>query len=604
MPKTRLALALAAGLALPASAQTLLDPVVVTPSRMEEPLSDALAATSVLTRADLDRSQARTLLEALSHLPGVGIARTGGEGQASSLFIRGTESRHVAVFIDGVRMGSATLGLVALQDIPLAHIERIELVRGPQSGLYGSDAIGGTLQIFTRKGRGFEASLTAGSRDTQRAAVQLGAGSDAAWLSLGASLDRTDGINACDPRAATLFKACFANEPDRDGYRNRALNLAGGGQLTAGTRVEAHALLSDSKLEYDGSFQNQSETRQQVLGASLNQVMAPVWTTRFSVSQSRDESRNFKDGVFGSRFDTRMNQAAWENIIGLPAGWTLLAGVDHLDESVSSTTAYTVRDRQTTGLFVQARGALAGLALQGNLRHADNSQFGDHVTGNIAARHALTPALAVRASVGTAFKAPTFNDLYFPGFGNANLKPEESVSREIAIEGHHAQGRWTVAAFHTDIDNLVIFTGSGPANNADARIRGLEAAWLWMAGPWQVSANLTLQDPENRTVGINQGKQLARRAKQMANIDISRQTGAWTLGGALRAESARFDNAGNTDRMGGYAVLDLRAETRLARAWRLAVKLENVTDRSYETAFLYNQPGRGAFVTLGYALPK
>lgn len=602
MRQTSLALALGAVFSSFATAESLPEfvgeTIVVTPTRTAQTVDASLASVSVITRSDIERLQARSLADVLQGMAGVTLANNGGAGKATSVFLRGANSDHVLVLIDGVKVGSATTGNVAFQDFPLQLIERIEVVRGPVSSLYGSEAIGGVIQIFTRKGGGPltpGASVTVGSYSTREATVSLTGGGAQAWFNAGLTHARTDGFNACKGLPGV---ACFTNEPDKDGYRNTAVSLRGGYRFAPGSELDLHALRAQGDNEFDGNFQNQSESVQQVVGADYSHRFNDIWRVKLSAGQGRDESDNFKNGVYSSTFNTRRNSASMQNDFSLGRNHLLTLGLDWQEDHVSSNTAYAVIRRDTAGIFAQYQGQWGRHRVQLALRGDDNSQFGRQTTGNVAWGYPIGPDLDLRAAYGTAFKAPTFNQLYFPGYGNPDLRPETSRNIELGLGGRLAGGRWSATLFDNRISDLI--AGFPPANINRAEIRGLELAANRRFGAWDAAVNLTLQDPENASSGANRGKVLPRRAQESLRIDLDRRLGAWRLGGTLRGEGERFDNDSNTRRMAGYALLDLRAEYRLAADWSLGARLENLFDVDYETAFGYNQPGRGAYLTLRY----
>jgi len=601
MRQTTLALALGVAFIASAHAETLPEfvgeTIVVTPTRTPQTADASLASVSVITRSDIERLQARSLADVLQGMVGVTLANTGGDGKGTSIFLRGANSDHVLVLIDGVKVGSATTGTAAFQDFPLHLIERIEVVRGPVSSLYGSEAIGGVVQIFTRKGGGAltpSASVTVGSDNTRGATVGLSGGGVQGWFNAGLAHTRTDGFNACKGLSGV---ACFTNEPDDDGYRNTAFTLRGGYRFAAGSELDVHMLRAQGDNEFDGGFQNQSESMQQVIGAGVTHRFNDVWRVKFNAGQGRDESDNFKDGVYSSTFNTRRNSTSLQNDFSLGRNHLLTLGLDRQEDRVSSNTAYAVTRRDTAGVFAQYQSQWDKHRVQLALRGDDNSQFGRHTTGNAAWGYEVVAGLDLRLAYGTAFKAPTFNQLYFPGFGNPDLRPETSRNIELGLGGRLAGGRWSATLFDNRISDLI--AGFPPANINRAEIRGLELAANRRFGAWDAAVNLTLQDPENAS-GANQGKVLPRRAQESLRIDLDRRLGTWRLGGTLRGEGERFDNESNTRRMAGYALFDLRAEYRLAPAWSLGARLENLFDVDYETAFGYNQPGRGAYLTLRF----
>ena len=589
-------------LAGPSSSAT--DAIVVTATRTAQTVDDTLAAVTVITRQDIERQQAQSIQDLLRGVPGIGITNNGGAGKATSVFLRGTESDHVLVLIDGVKVGSATLGTTAFQDIPVALIERIEIVRGPRSSLYGSEAIGGVIQIFTRKGGGAFTpflSLGGGRYNSYQGSAGVTGGGERGWFSLSASGIDTEGFDACRGEAAGVG-GCFTDEPDKDGYRNVSGALRAGYRFENGAELDARLLHTSADTEFDGGFVNESESVQQVLGGTLNLPLADIWHLTLAAGRSRDESDNFKDGVFRSRFETRRDTFSIQNDIAIAASQLLTLGADYQDDRVDGTTAYAVSSRDNTGLFAQYQGAFGAQDVQLSLRRDDNEQFDIHGTGGAAWGYALGKGLRLTAAYGTAFQAPTFNELYFPGFGNPNLRPEESRSLEFGLNGRPGWGRWSLNAFETRVGDLIAFDASlfAPNNIDQARIRGLEAVLGTRLDGWELNANLTLLDPENRSGGANDGNVLPRRARQSLRLDADRRFGSYGFGATLLAVGKRYDDLANTRELGGYATVDLRAEYALARDWRLQARVENLFDKDYETAAFFNQPGRSLFVTLRY----
>ncbi len=573
-------------------AEFTLEEIVVTATRTARTADETLAAVTVITRKDIERTQAQSVQEVLAGQVGISITNSGGGGKSTGVFIRGTEDEHVLVLVDGIKVGSATTGKAAFQDIPVDLIERIEIVRGPLSSLYGSEAIGGVIQIFTRKGGGDTtpvASVMLGNYGTRQASAAVTGGGADNWFNVRASHFKTDG-----------FSAQNGTELDADGYRNTAFNLRGGHRFKPGTELDIHLLRAEGKNEYDGTSSNESESVQFALGANFKYRVHDYWNTRFALGQSRDESDNFLNGVYKTTFNTRRDTVSWQNDLDVGPRRQLTLGVDYQQDKVTSSTNYTVKGRDNTGLFAQLMAGTGIHDFKLSLRQDDNSQFGDATTGNAAWGMELGNDLRGRLSYGTAFKAPTFNELYYPGFGNATLQPEKSKSLEAGLSGRHRTGRWSFNLYETHIDDLISFDGTTNPSNASARIRGIEAKTQAQLAGWDINANVTLQDPENRSNTANKGKVLNRRAEKSLRLDLDRRFGAWNLGGTFRAEGRRYDNLANTTKLPGYSLIDLHAETRLAKDWLFQAKVENLLDKNYQTVSGYNQPGSGVYLTLRY----
>ncbi len=591
--------------ASPAAFATDLNSIIVTATRTAQTADETLSSLTVITRKEIERQQAQSVQDLLRGAPGVTMTNNGGPGKATAVFLRGTESDHVLVLLDGVTIGSATLGTTAFQDIPVEQIERIEIVRGPRSSLYGSEAIGGVIQIFTRKGGGELKpffSIGAGSYQTYNASAGVSGGGDRGWFSVSASGIDTEGFNACNGKPSPGGAGCFTTAPDKDGYRSLSGSLRAGYRFDNGIETDFRALRANGKNEFDGSFVNESESAQQVLGGTLRFSPSALWYVSLTAGRSRDESDNFMDGTFKSRFDTERDTLSLQNDIAIAADHLLTVGADYQDDRVDGTTAYAVTSRNNTGLFTQYQRRFGVHDVQLSLRRDDNEQFGNRNTGGAAWGYALREGMRLTASYGSAFKAPTFNELYFPGFGSANLRPEQSDSFELGLSGKPSWGRWSLNVYETRIDDLIAFDAStsAPANIDQARIRGLEAVLGARLGNWDLNTNITLLDPKNRSGGASDGNVLPRRARRSLRVDADRHVGHYRLGVTLLAAGNRYDDLANTRELGGYATIDPRVEYTLAKDWRVQARVENLFDKDYETAAFFNQPGRSLYVTLRY----
>jgi vitamin B12 transporter len=586
-------------------ARTEVEQVIVTASRAAEPLSQTLASATVIDRASIEARQFQTLDEVLATAPGVALTNNGGVGKLSTLFIRGAEADQNLVLINGVRIGSTTAGIAAIQDIPIEQIERVEIVRGPRSALYGADALGGVVQVFTRGAAAGGAwqpqfSVGSGSNDTHRVAAGIGRRGERGHFQIDASRLETDGTNACQGFGFPVFVGCFTDEPDADGYRNNSGSLRGGLTLGTATELEGFALLSDGRVEYDGSFGNVAEFGQLALGASLRQPLGARTTLRAQLGRATDDTENFSGSARVSTFETTRDSASLLVDVDAGEALTLTTGVDHLRDQVDSSTAYVEAARRSTGVFAQARWTLGAHDLQFGARHDDDQQFGDRATGSIAWGWSFAPDWRVTLSGGTGFKAPTFNELYFPGFGNPDLGPETSRSVETSLRFQRGAQRVALAVFENRVDDLIGFDQNfSPVNIDRTRIRGVELEGAAQLAGWDLSGSLEWQDPTSRS-GAFAGNVLPRRAREVARADIARRVGPVRLATRLMFSGERFDNLANTRRLGSYATVDLLAEWAFASGWRLQARGENVLEREYATAAFFPQPGREWHVTLRY----
>ncbi len=597
-----------------------LDPVVITASLLNETVKDSLSPVTLISRADIERSQAQTLFDLFRGQPGFDVSSYGGPGQGMSVFLRGTNADHVLVMVDGIKIGSVSTGQAAFQDIPVELIDHIEIVRGPRSSLYGSEAIGGVIQIFTKKGASsLTPTLSAGIGSygtTQGSATLNGALGTDGWFSGGLSGFDTTGFPACRGSNAA---GCFTT-PDsniNDGYHNQSGRLRLGWHLDNGMDAEVNWMHTSGTSQYAagapvapyGPANYPMQTAQQILGASLTWDPSTTWQSLWRIARSEDNSSDFYNNTLNGQFNTARNQATWQNTITLAPGQSLVAGSDYqVDELASSTAAFSQTSRSNVGLFLQYLGQFGPQEWQASVRRDINQQFGTWTTGSAGWGYALNDRVKFTTTFGTAFKAPTFNDLYFPGYGNPTLRPETSNSLDVGFNGKLEHGDWSIHAYETHINNLIepylnpaTFSYSA-LNIGDALIHGLESTYNTMLGPGTVRAVLDLLNASDQTPGPTYGTNLPRRAPQSGSLSYDQPVdAAWSAGITGRAESARYDGLGNTYRMGGFMTADLRTEYKINAAWRLQGSVMNVFNKDYQTAYLYNQLGRGYYMTLRYA---
>jgi len=604
---------LAAALALPCLGHAQdndardLDNVVVSATRTAITADAALAAVEVIDRSAIERSAARSLPELLRGRAGITLVNQGGLGKLSTLFLRGTESDHTLFLIDGVRVGSATSGLTSLQDIPLEQIERIEIVSGPRSSLYGADAIGGVIQVFTRRdgggagvrGRG---RIGAGSNGYRDASVGVDMRGTRGGVGLDVGHQSTDGINACrgffDP-ATFAGAGCFivpGTHLDRDGYRNNNASVRGDFAPNEAWMFDARALRATGHNDYDGDYADNSDIVQQVVGGSARWTPSEAVRLKLAVGRNTDVSDNYIGDDFANRFDTVRDSASLQGDFTVAAGQVLTAGLDWLRDRADVLDPWSpfAAARGNRAAFAQYQGRFGAHDLQASLRRDDNDQFGGKATGGIAWGFGFGEGWRVTASHATAFKAPSFNELYYPFFGNALLRPESARSSELSLRHAAGDWEWRLNGYRNDIDDLIVYdTTIFAANNIErARIRGIELVASGQLGAWSVQGHLATLDARNLSDGPNHGKRLPRRPQRSARIDLDRDIGAFGFGLSGIAEAARWDDVANALRVAGYGTIDARASWRLAPQWTLQATVVNAFDRRYDTTAYYNQPGR------------
>lgn len=588
---------------------TTLPQIVVTATRTARTQDATLAPVTVITREEIERLQPSSLQDLLNVTPGMAISNNGGPGKQSSLFLRGTDGDQVLVLVDGIRIGSASAGRTAIQDIPVDQIQRIEIVRGPFSSLYGSEAIGGVIQIFLRHAPGTftpNASVGFGSDSHVKGAAGFSAAGKKGWISVQGSHERTDGINSCRVGAAEAFAGCFADQPDSDGFRDDALSVHGAYEFNERWSADGLAFRSQGHNEYDGTFSDADDYSNQVLGGQLHFLPGDRVKISLRAGSSTDFDTDFLDGDYVDNFDTRRTLGSLQADIA--AGGSLLTlGYDWVHEHLGSNTLYVENARIDRGMFAQWQRDFGAQSLQANLRRDDDSQFGGKNTGSILWGWDFARGLRVTASYGTAFRAPTFNDLYYPGFGNPRLHPESSRNLELGLRGTPDWGHWSLSIYRNNIQDLIAFDAvvGLPGNVDRARITGIEGVMDGKVAGWNLRATATLLQARNDARGgFDYGNDLPRRPRRSARFDADRSFGRFSLGASWYLAGHRYDDIANQHPLGGYALVNLRAGWQFDRAWTLQLALNNVFDKEYETAWYYNQPGRNFMLTLRYRPPS
>ena len=584
----------------------------ITANRRAQALDKTLSSVTIITKDEIEKSQASSVQELLQATAGLQLVNNGGAGKVTSLFMRGTESDHTLVLLDGIKINSGSNGGAALQLIAIEMIERIEIVRGPKTSLYGSDAIGGVIQIFTKKGKPGESakptvSAKIGSHGLRSVTAGVTGGFTKGHYSISLKSEKTDGYNACTGDSV-LFAGCFTEELDDDGYENKSVSLNFGYQLTDKTKFSTNYLRSENDVEFDGAApfsSNSAEITSQVYGVSLSSQINDKAEIVLSAGHSDNKNKNFQSGAFFSDYNTSRNSYSLQGNIDLSKQSSLTVGTDYFVDKADKITNYVAPSRTTKGVFAQYQRDLGKSNFQVGLRHDYSKQYGGQTTGNIGVGHAINDQLRFTASYSTAFKAPTFDELYFPFFGVPTMKPEEANVLEFGFKGKKSWGNWSTSIFRNKVDNLIVYKSDfSSAGNIDkAVIDGFEAIVSTRVAGWDLKSNLTLLDAEDRSGKANHGKKLARRPAKSLRLSMDKGFGKFKLGASMIAEGHRFDNASNTRRIAGYTTADIRASYKLSKDLSVQAKVANIFDKKYETISYFPQDGRNYTLSLNYS-PK
>lgn len=603
--------------AFPALAQVqtaTLQEVVVTATRMAIPLTDVVADVSIIERAEIERSGATGVADVLARQPGLEISRSGGVGGTTSVYLRGGNSQHTAVYLDGVRLDAQSgSGGVAWESIPLAQIDRIEVLRGPAGAVYGSDAINGVIQLFTRKGEGPAAPYVvvgAGSHGLRKveAGISGAAGTGSAFdYSVGLAHETSDGF---DVQPLRLRKpADGLRNPDQDGYDSTSANAHLGFQVNRAHRLEATLLASDLESQYDAFVyvpaspaNDLSRHQLRTLGLNWNAQWTTVFRTKLSLADSNEDYET-TPSVYLTKTKLRgyLLQNEWRVGPHLAT-----ATLERREDELENTAVGPTRNRSQNGIALGYGFAQASHTLQLNVRHDEDSGFGGKNTGSAAYGYAVSPKLRVTASAGTAFRAPTLYQR-FSDYGVSSLQPETSRNIEAGVRYADGTSSLGVVAYQNEVSNLITYV-NGPGacvsswgcydSVARARYEGITLSGTYAVAGVNLRASADFQNPKD----LDTGKELARRARRHLTLGADTIAAGWHLGAELQASGKRFDDVANTSELSGYAVVNLSASTQIARAVTLSARVDNLADRDYQLARTYATEGRTFYLGLKWAL--
>lgn len=593
---------LAACAAFPVLAQAqsvaVLNEVVVTASRVAQPVTDVVADVSVVDRAQIERSGANTTAELLARLPGLQAIAHGDTGQ---IYIRGAEARMTALYVDGVRVdsqdGLMLGGGVPWGLVPLAQIDRIEVLRGASSAVYGSDAMGGVIQIFTRRGaEGFApfVNLGVGSFNLQKIDAGLN-GAQGGWdYALSVGREDSDGFDT---------RPDLVHTPDHEASSRQSGSLRLGYQVAVAHRVELTALSSQLDSQYvpwgggtDINVKNNLNT------AAIN--WRAQWTEVYSTRLSLSESQLARTDSASHDFKTNLQAVLLENNFHLGTG-TLTAVLeqrkDKFDYMATAPWDPAVVGERTQKAFALGYGANYGQhAVQVNVRQDDDSLFTSKQTGAAAYAYRFAPNWRANVSAGTAFRVPTLEQVYGP-YGDAKLAPESNQNSELGVSYVTPERSFKAVVYRNDISNLIssrqtLTTCSAGGfcyyNVGQASIQGTTLSGVQKVGEYEMRGSLDMLDPVNTQTG----KTLSLRAKKTLTLGVDRRWATWQFGGEVQAVGERFDNAANTIVLPGYALLNLTASNEIGKDWHLVMRVDNALNAKYQQVGQYPAPGSTFFV--------
>lgn len=583
-----------------------LDTVVVTATRTLVSLNDVLADVSVVDAETIARSGAVSLADVLVHLPGIEMTRNGGPLGTTNLFLRGGNTNHTVVMIDGIRIDTQSgSGGATCQAIPASQIDRIEVLRGPAAAVYGSDAVAGVIQVFTKVGEGgFTPSLGLGVASQGTRTVTAGVrGAQEGWrYALAVGRELSAGYNI-QPAA----------NPDKDDYARHIASLRIGKDLVAGHQLNATWVYSNADAGYDSTTNksnpnyakdNRTQQRLSALGVNWQAKWSDAWSTQLALTRADDRYATLPAPGAEPSYDTKTQietallQSTWSG-----RNMNATVALERRDDRLRNAGTQP-RDtrRSQDALALGYAHQLGTHRWQVNARLDDDSEFGRYTTGALAYGWAFAPDWRLTASAGTAFRVPTLYQR-FSEYGFAGLAPEKAFNREVGLKFVHQGHAFSAVAYLNQVSNLISFAGPGAcvstfgcyANTARAKLQGVTLSGVTHTANVVWSASLDLQDPVDATTG----KRLARRAQRLLKLGAETAWQDWSLKADVLLSSDRYDRA--TDArplLPGYGLLNLSATKALAPEWTLLLRVDNLGDKYYETARGYATPGRTVFAGL------
>ena len=579
--------------------------VFVTATRTPISKNNVIADTTTINEEEIERAGSSSLTDLLQRQPGIEIYNSGGQGKVSSLHIRGSESDHVVVLIDGLRVNQITSGLTAFENIPLSQIEKIEIVRGASSSLYGAGAIGGVIQIFTKKGvSGFKpyAAVGYGRYGTRTAQAGIRAGNDSTNYALNVSSLTTDG-----------FSALKTNDPifnDKDGYNNLSLSGSINHKFNQDNSIGINFIKSSGNNRYDyrydtNFFDHKNKMDTQAIGINFSNKITNDWQSDLKIGQSLykyNDNFNFDLGIAAwTPNNSKQNQLSWLNNISLPIG-SLQLMYDFNRETINKSLGYDKSERNNSGYMIGYLLNKDNHNFQANYRFDVNSAYGKFNTGNIGYRYKFNDEWAAAGSLGQAFRAPNFMDLYYPGYSNPNLKPEESKNIEASLRYQKDVDKFSITIFENKIDKFILNGDLGPENIEKAKFKGLTFSGSTFIDHFQLYGNATFQSAKNEVTN----ERLLRRAQNYGNAGLNYYFSQWNLGAEITAQGTKKENDAEIP---GYTLINLVADYKINNSMKLNLRLNNVLNKDYAlayegnpktTGFAYQTPGTVFFVNLRY----
>lgn len=577
---------------------TVDETILITSNPYHQSTDEIMSTVTLINRADIDRIQPKSVAELLQTTLGIDIGSNGGPAQVSSIFVRGTNSTHTLFLVDGVRIDTVTgSGGATVSDIPTYQIERIEVVKGPRAAMYGSDAVGAVIQIFTRdlESGEVQAAIEFGSNNYKFAGVTAGISHGKGSTTLSVSTEESDGYDVTSNE--------YEVDDDDDAYKKINISIKGHQELNDALTLNWVGRFDDGEYDYDGNSSftvsaPSQEYKKYLLSAGLNYDQ-DQWSHDLSVAQYQEEQKRFGD--FPAEDKTKRNQIDYNGVYSIQNGLSYNFGSQFYRDKYEGTQSFDGESRNTTSTFAGALYDAGALLTEVSLRYIDVENTGSEVTYNVSLGYNLTDLIFASINYGTGFKAPTLYQLLDSGpfgVGDPNLAIETSESWEVLLRSTFNGVKAELSYFNINFDNLLDFDNNTFtfANIDDAQIQGVELTLSKSLGDLNLSTNYAYTDTEDK----NTGTQLSRRARHKANVEASYYWEKVSLSGIYQYKGTRFDAHSNLH-LSAYSTVDISTSYQLNDEWKLQVKANNIFDESYETAPGFVTPGAEYFLQVSYS---
>ncbi|WP_372760372.1 TonB-dependent receptor domain-containing protein [Pseudoalteromonas sp.] len=579
LTKTTLGVAISAALSFSVSAtEQPIEKITVTANKFEQSINNVLASVVLIERSDIERSNVRDLPSLLATQVGFQINANGGFGQNSGVSLRGSGTRHTLVLVDGVRTGSATLGYTAISNIALNSIERIEIVKGSRAAVYGSDALAGVINIITRKATSLTLDATFGSDAYQNYQIAGTHASGATTASFNAGIEKTDGFDVLQGVAA-----------DEDDYKNKNIGFNISYVDAQLGKFKLLGQYSEGHAHYDSAFSlvdsevenNEFQNYQTALGWEKS---FDTHTHAIKLAFSSDAADNYRIDYTGATvvdvFETQRKQLDYTSHYQVAETLEFSGGVNWYKDDISGTSGDYAKDSREVlagfiGAYYDDEKLLANLAV----RYDNDQYFGDETTYTAALGYHLHNNATFRISQSSGFKAPTFNDLYYPFSGNADLAPETSVNQEIGLSLDFSQATVEVAIFRNEIENLIAWAPNAagdwqPENINKARHEGVEFSFANDVLGFDNQLNFTYLSAKNSETGAAQ----TYVSPRSVNWSVAKQWGDFDAGFSMQYRSQR---EGKLTKLSAYTLWNLAANYQVNEHVTVSLRVENLFDKEY-----------------------